>query len=363
MRVKKVALFIPFGLDIPGGAERVVLQIANELVRRDNIDVSIISYQKTDPFYYAEKNLKFYDLSLVQSSNYFLKKVKPILYFYKFRNMIKERKVDYVISVGEVGTIFMILSTLYMKNIKKISWIHNSFFQPSYKTIGYLRNLLFHLLDKIVVLNKTDMKEYKRLFGKKVVTIPNPVSFKLEGNSSLNNKKLISVGRYAPVKGFNYLIEAMELVIKKFPDVNLNIFGYDEGEKMKLENLITRKNLQKNIVLYDSISNIENEYLKADIFIMTSLYECFPMVLLEAKEAGLPIISFDCNSGPRDIVNDLEDGYLVEYLNIVKLSEKIIELLQDDEKRCKFGIKAKENVKEYHIENIIHKWEDLLGGM
>jgi glycosyltransferase involved in cell wall biosynthesis len=213
------------------------------------------------------------------------------------------------------------------------------------------------------VLNKTDKKAYETHLnnGIKVFLVPNPAYFQCETTSSLEEKTVISVGRLDKVKGFDDLISIFSQVIKRDPQWRLKIFGSDYwGEGENLRNLIKKLKLDKNVLLMGETKEIKKEYLKASIYAMSSHFECFPMVLLEAKECGLPVISFDCDSGPRDLIRDREDGFLVTNRDLNKYGEKLINMVEDIELRKNMGKKSKENVNEFNLEKIIKLWEKYL---
>ena len=149
-----------------------------------------------------------------------------------------------------------------------------------------------------------------------IYRIPNPIVFESNKVSKLEEKTVISVGRLSEIKGFDNLIKAFKKVNLKYPNWKLKIFGEDFGEEKKIKKLIRNLELDKNVLIMGHSENLKFEYLKSSMFVMSSKFECFPMVLLEAKEIGLPIIAFDCESGPRDLIVHERDGFLIKPENI-----------------------------------------------
>lgn len=359
--MKKIAFFAHAGLSKPGGVERVLSIIANELIEK-GYDVSIISYTHSVPFYSLNKNIKLLSLDYNITYNSFINSILFLKIIKKLKKIIKVNNFETVISVGIESSVILSLSLFLFPNFNKISWIHYSYHhQIKFRDIIF-RKILGHTFNRIVVLNRTDKVEYAKLFKNKVFHIPNPKTLNSFEVSNLNNKRLLAVGRLDKVKNFQTLIKIFHIVINQsnLKDWNLHIFGNDHGEKPLLIKTIYDLDLSNNVFIHDAIPNIEKEYIRSDIYLMTSIDECFPLVLLEAKEFGLPIISFDCNSGPRDIIHDCEDGFLINVNNVEEYVNKLTFLISDYQERIKMGNNAKKNVREFDVITIIDKWLQIL---
>ena len=154
------------------------------------------------------------------------------------------------------------------------------------------------------------------------------------------------------------LIEAWLLVEAKHPNWLLNIYG--EGEdRSKLEKMIADKNLN-NITLKGLTNDVQAVYDTAAFYVMSSRFEGLPVVLIEAQSRGLPIVSFDCPSGPAEIVHNNIDGVLVENGNVLALAESMIKLIEDDSLRKLMSKHSLKAAKVYQIETITQKWLFLL---
>ncbi|MEG2789544.1 MAG: glycosyltransferase family 4 protein [Romboutsia sp.] len=359
--MKKIVFFIPYGMETPGGAERVTSIIANNLVNRYDYDIKIITFNSTDSFYNLDENIGIISLNIEKSNNFFIRKLQPIKYLGEYRKLIKKLSADLIISFGVEAVIFNIIATFGIKNLKNFSWEHSSFYQPTYKVLNFLKKVFYKKLDKIIVLNKSEEKAFSSFIDEnKIFVIPNPLPWNSSNVSKLNNKVIISVGRYQGVKGFEMLIKAFKKIVDRDDEWKLEIYGKDEGEKENLNRLTKELNLEKNVFLNDATKDIKEKYLNATLYAMSSRYESFGMVLLEAKECGLPIVSFDCMSGPRDIIRDGVDGYLAKYLDVQDLYTKMWKVLSDEELKNKFAINAKKNVEIYNINNIINEWTHII---
>ena len=215
-------------------------------------------------------------------------------------------------------------------------------------------------LDALVVLTSQDKEDWGHLLP--VYVIPNSYPFYPEVPSTCENKQAIIVGRYNSAKGYNYLIDAWRDVYKKHPDWIINIFGSGEYED-KVRKQINDYGLQDVIIMNNPTDHIMEEYLKSSIYVMSSVFEGFAMVLLEAMACGLPCVSFDCPYGPRNIITDCEDGYLVDYLNSKALADKICILIDNLEIRQRMGKKGRENVLRFSRETIMSHWVSLFNSI
>ncbi|MGM0407329.1 MAG: glycosyltransferase family 4 protein [Bacteroidota bacterium] len=344
-----------------GGGERVLISTVNQLVL--NYEVTIYTYSSKSTFYKISPNVNIVPLGLKKSRFYFLRMIQPLFFLRKLRKNVKKDNVDILIAFSDIGAIFVYLSFLFSFNlrIKKFVWLHNSYFQPIAFFIKALRIRILKSFDKIIVLNKMDKKIYEeKMKSQKVILMPNPKTFTLDHESTLKNKKIISVGRLHKDKGFQYLIKAGNIIFKQKPDWKLSIIGQDRGEKQYLRSIIKEHKLENNIIIEPPTSKIEEKFLEASIFVLTSLHEAFGLVLIEASEAGLPLVAFNSPGGISDIVINKKNGYLVDQFNIDELAKRIIMLIGSYELRQNMGREAKIIAQNYKIENIISQWHNIL---
>ena len=210
-------------------------------------------------------------------------------------------------------------------------------------------------LKRFIVLSEEDKKKWTELDN--VSVIYNPLSFFPKKVSTCKNKKVIAVGRYTPQKGFDLLIDSWKIVSEKYPDWSLSIYG--DGMREELQAQIDNLHLNNNCKLEHTVSNITDKYLESSIFVLSSRYEGFGMVIIEAMACGLPSIAFTCPCGPKDIIKNGTDGILVENGNIEKVAKKICYLIEHEEKRIEMGKNARRNVERFKMENIGMQWEKL----
>ena len=211
-------------------------------------------------------------------------------------------------------------------------------------------------LDEFVVLTQHDADSWFPI--KKATIIPNSLPFISQTCSSCKSKRIISVGRYAEEKGYDLLIEAWSKIAKKYPDWEMNIYGNGQKEAQLRDSTI-KYNIENSFKLNPPSKNIKDKYLESSIYVMSSRFEGFGLVLIEAMSCGLPCISFDCPHGPAEIINNGENGILVENGNIDKLVDAMEDLMNNEEKRIRMGQRAQEMAQKYSPDNIMNRWVEL----
>ena len=178
--------------------------------------------------------------------------------------------------------------------------------------------------------------------------------------------KIITVGRLDPVKGYDSLVEVASMTLTKFPSWQWDIYGDWKGNEAYYEEvlkLIEKKNLCKKVHLKGAVSDLAERYGNYGIYVMTSKYEGLPMVLLEAKINKLPVISFDCSTGPAEIIEDGIDGYLIENQDLKEMEEKLEILMKSSELRKKMSDMADKNLYKFDKQLIIKQWISLIESM
>lgn len=179
-----------------------------------------------------------------------------------------------------------------------------------------------------------------------------------------NTMKIMTVGRIEYDKGIEELIEVAKLVFLKHSDWQWHIYGDGKIEYInKIIKILKDNRLEDNIILKGKSNNIYELYNNYSLFVMTSHHEGLPMVLLEAKAKKLPIVSFDINSGPSDIIRDGIDGFLINPFDCQKMADKICELIENPELRQKFSDNAHGNIDKFSKEKIIKQWCDLIDSL
>lgn len=373
--MKKIIYCTP-SLYIPGGVERVLTTKANYMAEVAGYDVTIVLtdgkgkapyYPLSPKVHIVQLDIRFeelWHLSFLQKIPVYLK--KQCAYRKKLTATLMELKPDITVSLLRREINFI---TSIKDGSKKIGEIHinrahyrnfekeNSNFIKSFFANFWQKQLLAQLkkLDRFVVLTQTDKDSWKEL--ENTIVIPNPIAHFPSKTSVLENKQVISVGRYAHEKGFDMLIECWKLVHEKHPDWILKIYGIDNVKF--LQPIIVKNELEHTIIPMESTPRIYDAYQESSIYVCSSRFEGFGMTLVESMSCGLPCVSFDCPHGPRNIITDGKNGYLVEPENIEALAERICQLIENEELRKEMGKEARKRAEDFAEEKIMCQWVDL----
>ena len=353
------------------GTERVAVLMANHYATK-GVDTTLLSVGRPSEAFRFELHhgvkVDCLNIPLESGLNLF-RKIESIFTFRKYlkRNLGKLREMNASkITPGEncttillgFGNFPLILAALAPKrdNFRTISSLHTP-----YKSIRHiwkmLRWLLYGRLDKLVALTHRDASLLSR-HHPNVRVIPNPVTFYPNQAARLESKLILAIGRMDWLKGYDLMLEVYERFCQKNSDWKLKIIG--EGpSKSDIEKLVKEKALTYRVTIAPATSQIEEEYKAASIYLMTSRSEGWGLVLTEAQACGLPIVAFNCETGPAEIIQHGVDGYLIEPNDFEEMSDRLQELATNSAKRKAFGSSARENVKRFLPEVFFKEWDEL----
>lgn len=373
----KIAYCIP-GLHNPGGMERVLTLKANFLVTygyevhvllTDGIgkpfafplEPSVIVHQLDidfeEPYHYPFiYRIWLYNRKmrmLKRALNRCLCEIKPDITVSMLRRDINviNRMTDGSLKVGEIH-----FDRLHYRTFSAPGWLPHILY--AYIKKRWMEGLIKELrrLACFVVLTHEDAVCWPEL--ERVEMIPDPASFFPDEASDCSHKQIIAVGRYVRQKGFDRLIKAWKMVAVEHPDWVLKIYG-DGGMRDQLQRLVEESGLSGKCLLEHTVSDIDRKMKESAIFVLSSRFEGFGLVIVEAMACGLPVVSFACPCGPRDIISDGVDGFLVEDGDCKGLAEAINRLIEDRDLRCSMGKNARLKAEQYTIEKIGRQWMDL----
>ena len=293
---------------------------------------------------------------------------------HKLYNILKIIQPDIVVCTGYAYPVLdIIIDTSRQINAKTIMESHVKGDTVSMKKYIFNHTLAFifsfwdyNLLKKVkkvdcvVTLTQED-KEFWKSYAKRIEVIPNILTITPKKVTDYSTKRIIAAGRYVHQKGFDMLLEAWHLINKNVNDWHLYIFG-NENRK-PYQRIVDKYGMNENTHLMGATKDIAEEFSKSSIFVLSSRFEGFGLVLAEAMSCGLPCVSFDCPYGPRDILTDGEDGFLIENGNIEALSKAIEQLITDENLRQSMGKRAIINVARYDSSNIMNRWEELFSSL
>jgi glycosyltransferase involved in cell wall biosynthesis len=356
-------LYITNGINGAGGLERVLTIKASYLADHLGYEVHVLTLNEPNhqPFYIFSNKVHFHSVPV---------KGNPLQYITSYSKGIKSiiRQVQpHVISVCDDGLKAFFLPLIlgrkipliYERHVSKAIEMHQnySFIKRNITFFKWkLMSVLATRFDAFVVLTKGNLLEWKNV--SKIKVIANPLSFYPVTSSNLQHKKVIAVGKQGYQKGYDSLLRAWQLVVAKQPDWQLEIYGKFEPQE-KLNELAHSLKIENNVTFFPPAKNIEEKYLEASIYVMSSRYEGFGMVLIEAMACGVPCVAFDCPHGPADIITHKKDGLLVSNGDINQLEKALIDLMENEAMRQQMGCKAKENVTRFLPEQIMPLWDDL----
>lgn len=351
--MKKHIGFLIMNFANKGGTERVTSIVANELSKR-GYKVSVISCQQGEYSNYKTcEGVELYSLHGENKNNSALRKVHVIS---GLKNVVKNQKIDVMIAVDVA--LYLYLLPLQLKKICKcVAWEHFNYFISGSTTVKYARKIAAKYADCVVVLGQNDYNNYKSHYKKinRIEYIYNPIALNLNVVTPMTSKRIIAVGRLSKQKGFDLLIDAWARIEKDFPEWRVDIYG-DGSLKEELQQQIQARNLN-HIRLCGYAADIEKEYLTSSIFALSSRFEGFVLVLMEAQAKGLPCVSFNCKEGPAETIDDGVNGYLVKEGDIEEFAEKLKLLMDNDALRKEFASKAKKDLYRFETSSIIDKWE------
>ncbi|GAB2447828.1 hypothetical protein GCM10027187_13500 [Streptosporangium sandarakinum] len=214
-------------------------------------------------------------------------------------------------------------------------------------------------LDAVITLTEADERDYRAMLGggrTRVITIGNGLPATPRPRSRQENRIVLAAGRLVPVKGYDRLLKAFAQVVQKRPDWKLRIYGEGRsGDKLVRQSVKLR--LHNNVTFMGPTEDIEGELAKASIHAVSSRFEGFGMTIIEAFSCGVPVVSFDCPRGPREIITSGHDGLLVPADDVDALAEGLLRMIDDEEGRHRMARNALETAARYDMSVVAERWE------
>lgn len=367
-------VYVTPALYMAGGVERVLTLKANYFAEHFGYDITIILTEgKGKPLFYPlNENIKVINLDINFEELWHCSFIKKVYLYLRKQRRYKKLFIAELMRLRPDITISLLRREINFLNeindgSKKIGEMHIN--RANYRNFEanesnivkdlfakfWMRNLVKKLkrLDHFVVLTEEDKKAWPELQNIRV--IPDPLSFCPTKKSSLKDKRVIAVGRYVYQKGFDMLLQAWRRIEKQYPDWQLAVYG--DGERTSYEQLMEELGINAaRCHLNGPTSDIQLEYVNSSLFVFSSRFEGFGMVLVEAMACGLPVVSFACPCGPRDIIKDEYDGLLVENGNVEALANSLSMLMNDETLRFSMSQEGQKNVQRFRIEQVAQQW-------
>lgn len=360
-----------------GGVERVLTLKANYFAEHFGYDITVILTEgKGRPLFYPlSDKIKVVHLDINFEELWtcsFLKKI--FVYLTKqrrFKRLLTEqllllrpditvsmlrREINFINSIRDgsrkIGELHINRANYRNFDAEGAGWLKRSFAALwSCSLLGHLRQL-----DKLVVLTDQDREAWHELHN--VVTIPNPLSLSPSQVSPMTSKRVLAIARYSHEKGIDLLLRAWATTAQNIPHWRLDVYG--DGERAPYEQLISELGIDRSrCQLHGRTDDVEREYCSSSLLVLSSRFEGFGMVMVEAMACGLPVVAFDCPWGPRSIITDGVDGLLADNGNPSDLSRQLLRLMTDESLRLSMSCAAAVNIRRFSISRIAAQWQSL----
>lgn len=372
---KKIAYCIP-SLYIAGGMERVLTLKANYLADQLEYEIYIIltDGKEKAPWFPLSSRIHVIHLDINFDELWHLPLWKKSLVYFRKQSIYKKKLTRCLMEIRPDITVSMMRREInFINSVKdgsrKIGEIHVN--RKNYRNFNdtnlslpkrilqklWMKQMMGKVkqLDRFVVLCNEDKAQYPELNN--VHVISNPLSFFPEKTDNRPGRQILAVGRYEPQKGFDLLLQAWQQVHKKHPDYILSIYG--AGDSSPYARQAKELNIENSCRFNAPVDNITEKYMESAVFVLSSRFEGFGMVITEAMSCGVPAVSFTCPCGPKDIITDGTDGLLVENGNTAEFAEKICFLIENPGLRAEMGKNARVSAGRYRLEHIMQQWQQL----
>ena len=375
-RALKIVYVTP-ALYMAGGVERVLTLKANYLAEHYGYDITIVLTEgKGKPYFYPlSDKIKVVNLDVNFEELWMCSFVKKIgVYLWKQHRYKKlltaelmrlrpdvtvsllRREINFLNDIKDgsrkIGELHINRANYRNFNTEQAGWVKRIFASFwSHNLIGHLRRL-----DRLVVLTEKDREAWKELDN--VVTIPDALSLSPTRVSDLSAKRVVAIARYSHEKGIDLLLQAWAVAAQHVAEWRLDIYG--DGDRTDYEQLKDKLLIDRSrCTLHERTNDVEQAYIDSSLFVLSSRFEGFGMVITEAMACGLPVVAFDCPWGPRSIIADGEDGLLVENGNTQALADAMVRLMSDASLRQSMAAAGVKNVQRFGIAQIAKQWKKL----
>lgn len=358
--MKKIC-FVDFDMSVTGGVEKVLESLANTFCERYEVSVYGINGKGKDIPYHLDKRITYH--AELQGKTRLREMI--IGFFHPFCRYVKENQIDIVIMMGNYPALIASFTRFFTK-AKYIYCDHgallNQWHQKDITAIRFWDAVTSH---KVVVLTEQTRLDYMRKFRlrqNKISCIYNwidPHLLEIKRPYDSHSKQILTVGRFGPEKGYDLLVETAANVLKKYPDWEWHLYGTGEVFD-QIQKKVETYQLHDQIRFMGNVPDAYTQYHKYAFLVLPSYREGLPVVLLEAKALGLPMISFDVMTGPNEIIHDGKDGFLIPPYDCDQMAEKIKDLIENPQLREELSRGTVVDLSKFEFQTILHQWEVLL---
>ncbi len=349
-------------LHVPGGYEKAMVTTANLFAKKGHRVTVLILDHTAEIYYPLDKRVGVVhqpmNFGITKKGNTILRKIWLSRDIRKLKKILYDIRPTHLICT-EYPFVVAAIAAGARKITRVYSWEHHHYKAQSLNSFWkFLSGRAYKKLDAVICLNPDEQRYYTK-HNKNTVVIPNFIQ-PVNHPNSIKNFSIISVTRFNHIKGIDLLMDTAKKLLPGQPQIKWKVIGYGEQKDIFLD-FIKKEGLTGQLI-YQAVDkpDITKDYQEASLFVMTSRNECFPLVLLEAMNNGLPCISFDCDTGPRHIIRQNKTGVLVESGNTDELCEAIRGLLNDRNKMNLMSENARIEIKKYYPDTIYLLWQRLL---
>lgn len=365
-------LYLTDQVYLHGGAEKILIQKLNYWADVYGYDVTLLTTAQKErpPFFPLSPKVALHDLgmeypdgTLYDPKNFGLFRE----HYKKLKAFVNASKPDAIFVLSQA--LLRIITPFAAQGVPTYFEYHTSWygFKLGYdrqsglkkiksKIIGAISDYAESKYTKIVYLNQAEFDHYRR---KNSVIIPNFFDVSEKKIETERKNIAISLGRLSFQKGYDLLIEAWKTLDGRIDGWEMHVYGNGEN-KEKLEQQLSGTNFRNPMQFYSAIDNVNEKLAEASIYVMSSRFETFPMVLLEALSNKVPIVSFDCPTGPRSILTPNEDGLIVPPTDVKALADALLELMTDEARRKQMGEAGARNVSRFSPQTVMEQWDALI---
>lgn len=360
MKMKTVIILVD-QLYLHGGIEKLVAIKANWWSEKFGYKIVIVSteqqgkpsvYSLSDKIEFIDINVNYHrEISFFHPKNF----AKLYTNIHKLKNIFKVHQPDFILVASHIPMTYVL--PFLSNNAKIIKEFHYSKSRRVHTKKEKYFSMIEKKYDYLVVLSEEEKTFYS---SDNVKVIPNPVTQMPEYSKSVREKENIAgaILRFAPVKQVDKMVAAWEVFYQSHQDWKLHIYGAtDNAYFEEIRSMVHRKNLEQTVIFKGQTNDVENALAEMKILLMTSENECFPMVILEANASGVPVVSFDSPTGPRNIIHQYKDGIIVPLNDIVAFGEALKHLASDEFKLSDLSKAAVQNAEAYIIDRVMNMWK------
>ena len=345
-----------------GGIERVtsnlVLQFSKD---KKGLDIEIVSQFRSseNPWYPFDCKINYLSEKNYDAKPHSLSRIRTMLgNINAVRKYFKNNHYDVIIAQSFPNVFALFIAGVDMSKVIAVEHVYYGYYNTMLKN---LRLFIYKRCKKVAVLTSVDKDCYDRHFNSNhTVLIPNPVVVPEYFESDLDNKIAIAMGRIQYQKGFDTLVDVFAMVHKKHPNWKVYIYG-DGNFRDDIDRHIKECGMENTVILKGRTDDVPSAMREASFFVLSSRFEGFGMVIAEAMSQGLPVVSFDCPTGPSDMVRSDINGILVKNQDKQALADAICYMIENTEKRKEMGNNAVNTAKEFAGDIIAKKWYSVFG--